>query len=99
MKDVIIKNSAVGFLFGVVIALIAFFGNFPIQPRYIWIIPLFLAVLTAIGSLASITVVLFLGSRSLVTEKSLNIIGFFVASLVNTLIAAAVAFVFPDIFL
>ena len=99
MKDVIVKNSAAGFIFGIVIALIAYFGNFPIEPRYIWIIPFFLAVLTAIGSLAAILVVFYLGSKRLVTDKSLNIIGFLTASLVNTVIAATVALIFPDIFL
>lgn len=98
MIKVVLKNGAVGFVFGIIIALIAYFGNFPIPNRYIWVIPIFLALLNLLGSLAATLAVQYLAAKHLMHEKHLNMIGFITAAAVNTLIAFAVILHFPDIF-
>ena len=80
-----------GFFFGIIISIIALLGFFPLESFFIWQIPLFTAVLCGIGSMAALGVQKFFRSRYLMKEKTINIIGFITAALVNTFIALIIA--------
>ena len=92
----IMKNSLVGLIFGFIIALIAYFGGFQIPAHYIFAIPVFMALLNMLGSLAAVVVVTYLAMKNLMNEKNLNIVGFVVAAAVNTLLAFLVILQLDD---
>lgn len=98
MVKEILRNCVVGFIFGLIIALIAYFGNFQIPVKFILIMPVFFSVLNLLGSMAAIVLVMYLAAKRFINEKILNIIGFITAAVVNTLIAFAVILRFDEIF-
>ena len=99
MLNVLFKNSVIGFIFGIIIAIIAFFGNFPVPGNVIPLIPFLFALLSGLGSLGAMFVILFLSTKYFMKEKLLNILGFIAATLINTLIAVILVYSFPDAFM
>ena len=86
----LLRNCLLGFIFGTIIALIAYFGRFQIPELYILVMPIFFAAINLLGSLAAMLVIILLTMKNLVREKYLNFIGFLAAAIVNTVIALVV---------
>lgn len=99
MVNIVFKNAFIGFIFGVIIAIIAFFGNFPVPDNIILIIPLIFGALSGLGSLGAMFFIIYLSQRYFLREKTLNIYGFITATLINTLIAVIIVYSFPDAFM
>ena len=99
MLSIILKNSIIGFVFGIIIAVIAFFGNFPVPGTVIPLIPFIFGLLSALGSLGAMFVIMYISAKFLIKEKLLNIMGFITATLINTLIAVILVYSFPDAFM
>ena len=93
MKDMF-RSMGVGAGFGVIFSLFAYVAGFPIEPFFLWVIPIFSGILSALGALVASVTVKMMQQRGFQEVTQLNVLGFIAAGSVNVVIVLILMSIF-----